>query len=180
MENIYDELKAKIYEKIAQTLRGPSATPILDVGCGDGKLVIFLALELKKEVFGVDISDADFRSAGREAEQKKVSHLVKFVRADSKNLGIFEDSYFRTVVSVYALHELGDGLAVLKELNRVLNPGGELIIVDFISGGEAERLWGERYYTVEEFKSMLKLSGFKQIEEDFLYKDVIFIQCSSN
>ena len=180
MENIYDELKPRIYEKIAQALHGPSSTPILDIGCGDGKLVIFLALELKKDVFGVDISDADFRSARREAEQKKVSHLVKFVRADSKNLGIFEDSYFRTVVSVYALHELGDGLAVLKELNRVLKHGGELIIVDFISGGEAERLWGERYYTVEEFKSMLKLSGFKQIEEDFLYKDVIFIQCSSN
>lgn len=84
MENIYDELKARIYEKIAQALHGPSATPILDIGCGD-----------------------------------------------------------------------------------------------FIRGGEAERLWGERYYTVEEFKSMLELSGFKQTEEDFLYEAVIFIQCFS-
>ena len=41
MENIYDEPKARIYEKIAQALRGSSATPILDIGCGDGKLVIF-------------------------------------------------------------------------------------------------------------------------------------------
>ena len=56
----------------------------------------------------MDISDADFRSARREAEQKKVSHLVKFARADSKNLGIFENSYFQTVVSVYALHELSE------------------------------------------------------------------------
>jgi len=65
MENIYDELKARIYKKIAQALRGSSATPILDIGCGDGKLVIFLAFELKKEILGVDISDANFRSARR-------------------------------------------------------------------------------------------------------------------
>jgi ubiquinone/menaquinone biosynthesis C-methylase UbiE len=127
-ENIYDKLKPKIYEKIAQVLCDSSTTPILDVGCGDGKLVIFLAFELKKEVFGVDISDADFGSARREAELKKVLHLVKFVQADSKSLNIFEDNYFGAVVSVYALHELGDALAVLKELNRVLNPGGKLII----------------------------------------------------
>lgn len=31
----------------------------------------------------------------------------------------------------------------------------------------------------EEFKSMLELSGFKQIEKDFLYEDVIFIHCFS-
>lgn len=179
MENIYDKLKPVIYEKIAQALCDPSATPILDVGCGDGKLVNFLAFELKKRVFGVDVSDADFGSARREAELKKVSHLVKFVQADSKNLDIFEDNYFGAVVSVYALHELGDALAVLKELNRVLKPGGKLIIADFIPGGEAERLWGERYYTIAEFKSMLNLSGFKfaQTEKDFIYlhEDVIFI-----
>ena len=40
------------------------------------------------------------------------------------------------VVSVYALHELGDALAVLLEVNRILKPRGKLIIVDFIRGGE--------------------------------------------
>lgn len=123
METIYDELKTKIYEKISHALRDPSATPILDVGCGDGQLVIFLAFELNKEVFGVDLSDANFGTARREAELKKVSCSVKFVRADSKNLNIFEDNYFGAVVSVYALHELGDALAVLKELKRILKPG---------------------------------------------------------
>ncbi|MCK4731791.1 MAG: class I SAM-dependent methyltransferase [Methanophagales archaeon] len=174
-ENIYDKLKSKIYEKIAQALRDSFAAPILDVGCGDGELVIFLAFELKKEVFGVDISDADFGSAGREAELKKVLHLVKFVRTDSKNLDLFEDNYFGAIVSVYALHELGGTLAVLKELKRVLKPGGKLIVVDFIRGGEAERRWGERYYTSEELKFMLEYSGFNEIEESFLYEDVIFI-----
>jgi ubiquinone/menaquinone biosynthesis C-methylase UbiE len=101
------------------------------------------------------------------------------VQADSKSLNILEGDYFGAVVSVYALHELGDALAVLKELNGVLSPGGKLIIIDFIPGGEAERLWGEGYYTIEEFKSMLRLSGFKfeQTEKDFLYlyEDAIFI-----
>jgi hypothetical protein len=53
------------------------------------------------------------------------------------------------------------------------------IIVDFIRGGETERLWGEGYYAPGEFKSMLELSVFKQTEEDFLYEDAIFIHCFS-
>ena len=85
MEDIYEKLKPAIYEKIAHTLCDSPVAPILDVDCGDGKLVIFLAFELKKEVFGVDISDANFDKARREAKlKKKVSHLVKFVQAEQQ------------------------------------------------------------------------------------------------
>ena len=176
METCYDKLEPNIYAKIAQTIR--HATSILDVGCGNGRLVNFLAMKLKKKIFGVDVSDIGFKKARREAKLKNVSHMVKYIKTDGNHLNMFKDEFFGGVISVYALHEFGDPLAILREIRRVLKTGGTTVIVDFIKGGEAERLWGERYYTPAEVKSMLEVAGFKEVKISFLYKDVILVLAS--
>ncbi len=176
MGTIYDEIEPKIYGKIVQTLQGE--TPILDVGCGEGRLVNFLAVKLRRKIFGVDISSGNFSEARKEAELKNVSHLVKYMKSDATNLHVFKEGSFGGVVNVYTLHEFKDPATVLGEVKRVLKRGGKLVIVDFVKGGEAERLWGERYYTPEEIKSMLECSGFHVVGSEFLYNDVIFIHIS--
>jgi len=173
METCYDKLEPYIYEKIAQTLQ--CVTPILDVGCGDGRLVNFLALKLGKKIFGVDISDTGFEKAREEAELENVSSMVEFVKSDASHLAVFENKSFGGVISVYTLHEFEDPLVVLKEMGRVLKTGGKVVIADFIKGGDAERLWGERYHTPTEIQSMLDDVGFKEVKVSFLYKDVILI-----
>jgi ubiquinone/menaquinone biosynthesis C-methylase UbiE len=176
METCYDKLELKIYGKIAQTLQ--RATPILDIGCGDGRLVNFLALKLGKKIFGVDISDTGFDEARRKAKLKNVSGMVEFVKSNASHLDVFDDEFFGGVVSVYTLHEFEDPLVVLKEIGRVLKSGEKVVIVDFIKGGDAERLWGERYYTPTEIKSMLDDAGFKEVKASFLYKDVVLVSAS--
>jgi len=176
METCYNELEPKIYRKIAETIQ--HVTPILDVGCGDGRLVNFLASKLGKKIFGVDVSGIDFEKARREAKLKNVSHLVKYVKADASHLDIFEDKFFGGVISVYALHEFENPLVSLREIRRVLKTEGKVVIVDFVKGGDAERLWGERYYTSIEIKSMLKNTGFKEVKMSFLYNDVVLASAS--
>lgn len=176
MGTYYDKLEPDIYEKITQTIQ--NVTPILDVGCGDGRLVNFLALKLGKKIFGVDISDIGFEEARREAKLKNVSSMVEFVKSDASHLDAFDDKFFGGVVSVYTLHEFEDPLVVLREIRRVLKTGGTVVIVDFIKGGDAERLWGERYYTPSEIKSMLDDAGFKEAKMSFLYKDVVLVSAS--
>jgi len=173
METCYDKLEPNIYAKIIQAIQ--HATPILDVGCGDGRLVNFLALKLGKKIFGVDVSDVGFDRAREEAKLKNISRMVKYIKNDENHLDMFKDEFFGGVVSVYALHELENPLAVLMEIRRVLKNDGKAVIVDFIKGGEAEKLWGERYYTPTEIKSMLKVAGFKEVKTSFLYKDVILV-----
>lgn len=173
METQYDKLEPNIYGKIAQTLQ--HVTPILDIGCGDGRLVNFLAKKLGKKIFGVDVSSIGFEKAKREAELRNVSRMVEYAKADASHLDAFWGEFFGGVVSVYTLHEFEDPLVVLREIGRVLKTGGTVVIVDFIKGGEAEGLWGERYYTPTEIESMLKDAGFKEPKMSFLYEDVIFI-----
>ena len=176
MKNCYDKLEPNIYRKIARKIQ--HVAPILDVGCGDGRLVNFLALKLVKKIFGVDASDVGFEKARREAELKGVSHMVEYVKTDASHLDMFSDGFFGGVVSVYALHEFEDSLVVLKEIERVLKTGGTVVIVDFVKGGYAERLWGERYYTPTEIRSMLENARFKETKKSFVYKDVILISAT--
>ena len=176
METQYNKIEPNIYGKIAQTLQ--HVTPILDVGCGDGRLANFLAMKLGKKIFGVDISGIGFEKARKEAELKNVSRMVEYVKADVSHLDAFGDKFFGGVVSVYTLHEFEDPLVVLREIRRVLKNGGTVVVVDFIKGGDAERLWGERYYTPTEIESLLTDVGFKEPKMSLLYKDVILISAT--
>jgi demethylmenaquinone methyltransferase/2-methoxy-6-polyprenyl-1,4-benzoquinol methylase len=173
MRNCYDELEPNIYRKIARKIQ--NVAPILDVGCGDGRLVNFLALKLGKKVFGVDVSDAGFERGRREAKLKNISHLIDYVKTDASHLDMFGDKFLGGVISVYTLHEFEEPSVALREMRRVLKTGGRLVIVDFIRGGEAERLWGERYYKPAEIESMLEDAGFREARTGFLYKDVALV-----
>lgn len=57
----------------------------------------------------------------------------------------------------------------------MLKPCGKVVTVDFVEGGDADRLWGESYYTPRDVQSMLKDSGFKEAKTSFVYKDVVLV-----
>ena len=168
----YDELEPETYQRIAEAIG--VANPVLDIGCGEGKLANFLAMTLGKEVRGIDISNTKLAKAREEAKAQGVSHLVQFMEGDATHLNTGADQFFGAIVNVYTLHELDDAHKTLKELRMVLEAGGKLVMVDFIKGGNAEKLWGERYYTPQEIESMLQEAGFSELAMELVRDDVIF------
>ena len=169
----YDELETETCQKISSAVA--DADPILDVGCGEGKLVNFLAMVLGREVWGIDISSSKLVNAREAAKAGGVSHLVRFMGGDASDLDFLADESFAAVVSRYTLHELENPLSALKELWRLLRVGGKLMVIDFIKGGEAEKLWRESYYTPQEIESMLEKAGFGDVATEFVRDDVIFV-----
>ena len=168
----YDELELEIYQRIAEAIG--EANPVLDIGCGEGKLANFLAMTLGKEVRGIDISSTKLAKAREEARAQGVSHLVQFMEGDATRMNTTADQSFAAIVNVYTLHELEHPYKALEELRRVLGVGGKLVMVDFMKGGKAEKLWGERYYTPQEIKSMLQEAGFSEVAMEFVRDDVVF------
>lgn len=169
----YDQLELESYQKIAEAIG--EANPILDVGCGDGELVNFLAATMGRQVQGIDVSSTKLVKAREAAKARGISQLVRFIEGDASHLDFLADESFGAVVSVYTLHELDDHHKALKELWRVLRAKGKFVLVDFVKGGKAERLWGERYYTPQEIESMLRGAGFGEVATEFVCDDVVFV-----
>ena len=114
---------------------GP-ADRILDLCCGTGLLSRELARRLGPdgEVVGVDASEAMLEQA------RLAGGRVVYVRAEADSLPL-PDGHFDGVTLFLGLHEITQAarLPALREVRRVLRPGGRGLVLDFASGGPALR-----------------------------------------
>ena len=103
---------------------------VLDAGCGVGGSSIHLARFPGCEVMGVSLCENQVRSARRNAKKKGVSDRVSFHCLNYMETG-FEDSSFDVVWAIESSCYADDREAYFREMNRLLKPGGRLIIADF-------------------------------------------------
>lgn len=93
---------------------------LLDVGCGTGDVLAGLPLE-SVTIFGVDLSPDMVATAAGQYPARK------FLATDAARLP-FASNSMNMVTCIGALEYMPDPSAVLRELNRVLQPGGNLVI----------------------------------------------------
>lgn len=102
-------------------------TRVLDVGCGTGILEEKLVQRHPEwTIVGIDASSRMIQRA----RAKRVSSNLSFVQASADELP-FPDAAFDTVLSASALHYLEHPVASLREMRRVLIPGGRLNVLDW-------------------------------------------------
>ena len=117
-------------------------------------------------VVGLDISRAMLEVAAQRA--RGYSNVV-LVRADAHKLP-FTDGSFAGVNNAGALHAYDDAEQVLREVRRVLRPGGVLVGSTFaqaptLVGRVTARLAGIRRYDPGELRAQLARLGFAEYEE---------------
>jgi demethylmenaquinone methyltransferase/2-methoxy-6-polyprenyl-1,4-benzoquinol methylase len=157
-ENFYDRIKPRLHERIGLELRG--AKRVLDLGCGDCELVRYLADTYGQQVTGIDISGESFPDY---QEIAKAGKNVRCIRKDANNLEFIYET-LNAVVIMWALHEMRNPQAVLKEAHRVLRPDGEVLVVEFPYNSLAQKLWNENYYTSKELADSLRKAGFRDVQ----------------
>ncbi len=99
---------------------------LLNVGCGHG--ADFLPFKDAFELHGIDFSSGMLRQAARYAA--KYGFSARLVEADARQLP-YPDASFEWAIAVAVYHHLeteSDRLRALRELHRVLVPGGEAFI----------------------------------------------------
>ena len=93
---------------------------LLDVGCGPGTITVEFAERLAPgRVVGLDASAEIIERASREFERDNLSFIV----GDAYDLP-FEDDTFDIAHAHQTLQHVSDPVAVLRELRRVVKPGG--------------------------------------------------------
>ncbi len=124
--------------KLAQVRPGEKA---LDLCCGTGDVAFTLAGQ-GAEVLGVDFS-GPMLSVAKQRQARDAVQKVEFVRGDALNLPALDSSVDVLTIS-YGLRNLADFEGGLKEMLRVLKPGGRLLVLDF--GIPDNRLWRFGYF----------------------------------
>jgi ubiquinone/menaquinone biosynthesis C-methylase UbiE len=111
---------------------------VLEIGCGTGNLLVAVARRYPGvELIGIDPDPAALRRAGRKAARARLP--VRLDRAFAGELP-FPDGSIDRVLSSLMLHHLDEDEKprAVREIRRVLRPGGQLHLVDF-AGTPAKR-----------------------------------------
>lgn len=104
-----------------------ASSHLLDAGCGIGGTAQLLAETHGCPITGVTISARQQRNAQKRAARSKASKLLTYQQADYLNTP-FPNATFDGAYSVEASCYATDKRAFLKEMARVLKPGGKLVI----------------------------------------------------
>lgn len=121
---------------------------ILDVACGTGRGTVGLAHAVgpSGSVAALDLSEHMLGQARTKIEKMAMSERVHFRQGNARNLP-YPDATFDLVYNGYMfdLIPLDGFLPILKEFNRVLKPGGKLVLVNMSKPGTQRTLFETIY-----------------------------------
>lgn len=143
---------------------------VLDVGCGTGTLAIAASRRVGPtgRVHGIDASPQMIARARRKAAKAGLD--VAFAQGVVQQLP-YEDRQFDAVLSTLMLHHLPVPAReqCVREIRRVLRPGGRVLAVDFGAPANGRRgvlghLHGHGGVEVREIRELLGGAGFQIVE----------------
>ena len=119
----------RVAQRLVELAAIDSGDRVLDIGCGSGVVAIQAGLRArtKGSVLGIDLSEGLMSIAKHETHRAELGAVVRYERMDAEHLAL-PDGSFDKVVSLFALLHLPDPLRGLREMFRVLRPGGTLAI----------------------------------------------------
>jgi arsenite methyltransferase len=151
--------KLRLRDQLLDSLALRGDERVLDVGCGRGLLAIGAAKRLKNgKVIGIDVWNP-FDLSGNTPDAAKanvklegVADKVRIENGDAQKL-VYPDNHYDAVVSSLAIHNIpeeGARAQAIREMLRVLKPGGKLAIFDLFRTGE--------------YAEVLRAAGAKDVE----------------
>ena len=136
-------------DKLAEMLNLDSGSLVLDAGCGEGGVAIYLAQKHRLRVEGVDLLEASIERANKKVSELGLQDRVSFQVMDYTKLN-FPDESFDGVYTMESLVHVLDYQQALWEFHRVLKPGGKLVLFEYSVRSEDDVITTERQRKIAE------------------------------
>ncbi|MBM3191511.1 MAG: methyltransferase domain-containing protein [Chlamydiae bacterium] len=153
-------------ERMIRDLDIQAADRVLDIGCGRGRIAAHVARVTNSHVTGINIDDEQLSQAKRFAKQTKLDKQTDFKKGDMNDIPFpFQEGTFDAVYHVQAFSYAKDLTKLLKEVHRVLKPGGRMSSCDWATLDNYDPHNREHVNLVERIKPLLGAVGTPSKEE---------------
>ena len=156
-----------IYRSISKVLNLQSEDDLAEVACGGGHFLKKYASHVHS-VAGLDLSDVQVKMAKRKLRRRIAEGTTEIVQGDASKLP-WEDDRFSVATTMGSFVVFHKPLESLKEMYRVLRPGGRAVVsIEFNAEDgkdhskeiEKYRMW---VWTEDEVRAMMKEAGFSEV-----------------
>ena len=117
------------YDQFYSWLNLTPRAHVLEVASGSGGPSLYLAQKFGCKITGIDINANGIETA-KKAAQTTEAVSVHYQLADVEKPLPFEDEAFDSIMCMDSINHFHDRLAVLREWQRVLRPGGRIVFTD--------------------------------------------------
>lgn len=119
-------LLGRLKRKLLKETRGR----VLEVAIGTGSNLPYYPPNC--QIYGIDLSLGMLKVAKGQAE--RIGYPIFLFLMDAENLA-FPDNCFDTIVCTFSLCTIPDPIQALREMGRVLKPGGKILLLEHVSTG---------------------------------------------
>ncbi len=117
-------------KKLVKMLAGVKPGDVLDVATGTGDLAIAIASLKPMKIVGIDISEKMLEVGRAKLAAKGLDNLITLRRGDAEKIP-FSDNSFHAITVAFGVRNFENLEVGLKEMRRVLRPGGVMLILEF-------------------------------------------------
>lgn len=121
----------KIWRKrVIRMLAKHHPSEILDIATGTADFAIAATKISNSKITGIDISEGMLEIGQKKISRLKLEKKIELIKADSENLP-FSDNQFDAAIAGFGVRNFESLKAGLKEVLRVIKPGGVFFILEF-------------------------------------------------
>ena len=149
---------------------------ILEIGCGNGVQTKYILNKFNpKSITGVDLNQENIRIANQEKDRRGIKNIHFFVD-DAQQLSKFKKNSIDVIINIESAFHYPDKPLFLKQLFRVLKPGGHFLIADILTTHKKKKWlkkswkkkmvfhhWDKKKYEIELAKAKLIITRFEDI-----------------